>query len=149
MISRCARTFRRAALPAGHRALLGALGLLALAACSASVDALPDSRAQRADPARSASDGEVLGANGQSPQDTLEGSPTNEHAAPGSPEDPATEAHERLDAEECIETDGRIPDTATPAEATDAPPTGAPATPGAEHTKRRVCPKLKSERTGD
>jgi hypothetical protein len=32
---------------------------------------------------RSASDGEVMGANGQSVEDTLEGSPTNLHAAPG------------------------------------------------------------------
>jgi hypothetical protein len=41
----------------------------------------PEKKAPEA--ARSASDGEVLGAHGQSPSDTLEGSPTNEHAAPG------------------------------------------------------------------
>jgi hypothetical protein len=38
---------------------------------------------RRPEPARSASDGEVLGAHGQSPEDTLEGSPTNLHPAPG------------------------------------------------------------------
>lgn len=38
---------------------------------------------KRPEPARSASDGEVLGAHGQSPEDTLQGSPTNEHPAPG------------------------------------------------------------------
>ena len=35
------------------------------------------------DPPRSASDGEVMGANKQSPSETLEASPTNEHLAPG------------------------------------------------------------------
>jgi hypothetical protein len=35
------------------------------------------------DPPRSASDGEVMGANKQAPGDTLEASPTNEHLAPG------------------------------------------------------------------
>lgn len=35
------------------------------------------------DPPRSASDGEVMGANKQSPGETLEASPTNEHLAPG------------------------------------------------------------------
>jgi hypothetical protein len=35
------------------------------------------------DPPRSASDGEVMGANKQSPDETLQASPTNEHLAPG------------------------------------------------------------------
>jgi hypothetical protein len=35
------------------------------------------------DPPRSASDGEVMGANKQSPSETLEASPTNDHLAPG------------------------------------------------------------------
>jgi hypothetical protein len=35
------------------------------------------------DPPRSASDGEVMGANKQAPGETLEASPTNEHLAPG------------------------------------------------------------------
>jgi hypothetical protein len=38
---------------------------------------------KRPEPARSASDGEVLGAHGQSPEDTLEASPTNLHPATG------------------------------------------------------------------
>jgi hypothetical protein len=59
---------------------------VALAGCAASATPLEEPRhpeKKRPEPARSASDGEVLGAHGQSPEDTLEGSPTNEHAAPG------------------------------------------------------------------
>lgn len=41
----------------------------------------PDKR--RPEPARSASDGEVLGANRQAPEDTLEGSATTAHPGPG------------------------------------------------------------------
>jgi hypothetical protein len=35
------------------------------------------------EPARSAADGEIIGANRQAPEDTIEGSLTNEHPAPG------------------------------------------------------------------
>jgi hypothetical protein len=38
---------------------------------------------KRPEPARSASDGEILGANRQAPEDTLEASVTNEHGAAG------------------------------------------------------------------
>jgi hypothetical protein len=59
---------------------------------------------KRPEPARSASDGEILGANRQAPEDTLEASVTNEHGAAGwAHEDdgvpaavPAVEAKERL-----------------------------------------------------
>ena len=59
---------------------------------------------KRPEALRSASDGEVMGASQQAPADTLEGSLTNEHAAPRSPhaEEHAEEAHERLDYDECI-----------------------------------------------
>jgi hypothetical protein len=63
-----------------------AAGLVLLAGCSASSSPAEEPRypeKRRPEPARSASDGEVLGAHGQSPEDTLEGSPTNEHPAPG------------------------------------------------------------------
>jgi hypothetical protein len=178
MINRCARTVRAAALPGQRRPSIrerstlvssarrsaglhvppalhvlpwmGLLAALALAACAGGMDTVPESRAQRAEPARSASDGEVLGANRQSPQDTLEGSLTNEHAAP-SHEGPAAEAHQRLDTEECIENDGRIPTEAVDAPGADAPAAGAPAAgaqpAAAQPARRRVCPKLESERS--
>jgi hypothetical protein len=68
------------------RALSGLIGIaLALAACAPAAGKeeprYPEKR--RPPPLRSASDGEVMGANGQSPEDTLEGSPTNLHPAPG------------------------------------------------------------------
>ena len=58
----------------------------ALAACGGSAGLNEEPRyPEKRRPAtlRSASDGEVMGANGQSPEDTLEGSPTNLHPAPG------------------------------------------------------------------
>ena len=58
----------------------------ALAGCSAPAGGNEEPRypeKKRPEPLRSASDGEVMGANRQSPEDTLEGSPTNEHPAPG------------------------------------------------------------------
>jgi hypothetical protein len=57
-----------------------------LAGCSAPASHGEEPRypeKKRPEPLRSASDGEVMGANRQSPEDTLEGSPTNEHPAPG------------------------------------------------------------------
>lgn len=65
---------------------------------------------KRPEPARSASDGEVLGAQQQSPEDTLEGSLTNEHAAPNPREE--REGHS-LEAEPCVEprADGTLPAT--------------------------------------
>lgn len=56
---------------------------------------------KRPEPLRSASDGEVMGASQQAPEDTLEGSLTTGHAAPKGPRAEAEEAHERLEHEEC------------------------------------------------
>jgi hypothetical protein len=102
-----------------------ALGLVACAGGAAGTnDRYPEKK--HPEPARSASDDEVLGASEQSPSDTLEGSLTNEHSAPRSPhaeEPPNVAAHERLEEEECIE--------ASKAE---------PLAPGAERRKRPVCP---------
>src|SRR3954452_9326053 len=59
---------------------------LALGACSPAPvnNQEPRYPEKRRPPAlRSASDGEVMGANRQSIDDTLEGSPTNQHPAPG------------------------------------------------------------------
>jgi len=82
---------------------------------------------KRPDAPRSASDDEVLGAQRQDPADTLEGSLTNEHAAAGSPhaEEPAEEAHERLEYEECVEANQEAARAAS--------------APGAEARRRPVC----------
>jgi hypothetical protein len=87
---------------------------------------------KRPDAPRSASDDEVLGAQRQDPADTLAGSLTTGHAAPGSPhaEEPAEEAHERLEYEQCVEA-SKAPVT------TGAAPTGENA---GEPRKRPVCP---------
>jgi len=84
-------------------ALAAALGLACAGGGAAPSDRYPEKK--RPEPARSASDDEVLGAHRQDPADTLEGSLTNEHAAPRSPhaEEPAEAAHERLEHEECVE----------------------------------------------
>lgn len=80
------------------------------------------------DAPRSASDGEVLGAQRQDPADTLEGSLTTGHAAPRSPhaEEPAEAAHEQLEYEQCVEENQAA--------------TQAAATPGGAARKKRVCP---------
>jgi hypothetical protein len=65
---------------------------------------------KRPEPARSASDGEILGAQKQSPEETLEGSLTNEHAAPN----PRDEREEKsAQPEPCVEPrpDGTLPAT--------------------------------------
>lgn len=87
---------------------------------------------KRPDAPRSASDDEVLGAQRQDPADTLAGSLTTNHAAPGSPhaEEPAEAAHERLDFEQCVEA-SKAPVT------TGVAPNGANA---GEPRKRPVCP---------
>lgn len=86
---------------------------------------------KRPDAPRSASDGEVLGAQRQDPADSLAGSLTTEHGAPRSPhaEEPAEAAHERLEHEQCVEASKAAPAGATPA----AAGTGEP-------RKRPVCP---------
>ncbi|HTV21020.1 MAG TPA: hypothetical protein VMG12_20180 [Polyangiaceae bacterium] len=108
-------------------------GLLAsglLLACAGSTantnDRYPEEK--RPDAPISASDGEVLGAHEQDPADTLEGSLTNEHGAARSPhaEEPAEEARERLEYEECVEANQEASKAAL--------------TPGAEARKKPVCP---------
>lgn len=70
-------------------------------ACSGATSAGRYPEKKRPEPARSASDGEILGAQGQSPEDTLEASLTNEHAAPN----PRKEDHDERagDSEPCAE----------------------------------------------
>ena len=65
---------------------------------------------KRPEPARSASDGEILGAQRQSPEDTLEGSLTNEHGAPNPHEE---RAEKNPEPEPCVEPrpDGTLPAT--------------------------------------
>src|SRR5262245_39050878 len=82
---------------------------------------------KRPEPLRSASDGEVMGANEQSPEDTLEGSLTTGHAAPKGPRAEAEEAHQRLDHEECEEENQKPPEPS--ADGTAAAP-----------KKKRLCP---------
>jgi hypothetical protein len=77
-----------------HAVELG-VGVAALVALAASGCAAPQTAPEKPpsyfrsptldyqDPPRSASDGEVMGANKQAPGETLEASPTNEHLAPG------------------------------------------------------------------
>jgi len=89
-------------------ALAVGLGALApLAGCAAGAEGTSERypEKKRPEPLRSASDGEVMGADEISPEDRLEASPTNEHGAATSPhaEQPATEAHERLEYEQCLE----------------------------------------------
>jgi len=77
---------RRIQRPLRSGTALGLLGVaLALAGCTRSTsNEEPRYPEKRRPPAlRSASDGEVMGAHGQAPEDTLEGSPTNLHAAHG------------------------------------------------------------------
>ena len=87
--------------------LLGATLVMACAGSAATGNA-PGERypeKKRPEPLRSASDGEVMGAQRQSPADTLEGSLTNEHPAPRSPhtEAPTQKTRERLEYERCLE----------------------------------------------
>jgi hypothetical protein len=92
---------------------------LALGACSpAPVNnqepRYPEKR--RPPPLRSASDGEVMGANRQSIDDTLEGSPTNEHPAPGWEGEKG--AAERAKESDCVpesaQANGTTPATTAP-----------------------------------
>src|SRR6188768_2583520 len=105
---------------------LGAL-LLACAGATAGADGrYPEEK--RPDAPISASDGKVLGASEQDPSDTLDASLTNEHVAMRSPhaEEPAEEAHERLEHEECVEANEQA--------------AKAEAALGAEPRKRQHCP---------
>lgn len=89
---------------------------------------------KRPEPLRSASDGEVMGANQQAPEDTLEGSLTTGHAAPKGPRAEAEEAHERLEHEECEAANQQpVPS----ADGSVAPP------------KRKLCPPAPPVRSDD
>lgn len=77
---------------------------------------------------RSASDGEVMGANRQSIDDTLEGSPTNQHPAPGWEGEKG--AAERAKDADCV------PEAQT-ASATTPAPNGRP-------RSGKPCPKPKT-----
>jgi hypothetical protein len=130
-------------------------GLLSLslawgAGCAGGSGAGAESRypeKRRPPPARSASDGEVLGANRQAPEDTLEALPTNQHPAKGwVVEDgelvPEREARQRAAATEAAlaDCDPKAPDPAssphgtpgsTPAASTPAASTPAASSPAA------------------
>jgi hypothetical protein len=90
---------------------------------------------KRPEPLRSASDGEVMGANQQSPEDTLEGSLTTGHGAPKGPHAEAEEAHQRLEHEECEEANMR---PVANADGTVAPP-----------KKKKLCPPAPPARSED
>jgi hypothetical protein len=110
--------------------LSGALGACAGAA-PAEASRYPEKK--RPEPLRSASDGEVLGASQQSPEDTLEGSLTTGHAAPKGPraETPEAEAQPPLGPDDCDEAPQRPPlvgsGSAQPKKKRDCPPPPPPA----------------------
>lgn len=105
---------------------LGALLFACAGGAAGTTDRYPEEK--RPDAPISASDGKVLGASEQDPSDTLEASLTNEHGAARSPhaEEPADEARERLEHEQCVEAN----QAAAKAEAAL----------GAEPRKRQLCP---------
>lgn len=109
---------------------------LAAAGCAGGAGATSERypEKKRPEPARSASDGEVLGAHRQSPEDTLDSSLTNLHSAPASPHADSHEAHERLEYEQCLEEN-----RAAEAE---------PAADG-KGKKKRICQPPPEPRTGD
>lgn len=113
--------------------LVGLAAVAPLAGCAAgggTSERYPEKK--RPEPLRSASDGQIMGADQISPEDRLEVSPTNEHAAATSPhaEQPAAEAHERLDYEECLEAQSRPAEVGTDGKPAKkpvcTPPEGAP-----------------------
>ena len=115
-------------------ALAVGVGALApLAGCAAGGAATSERypEKKRPEPLRSASDGQVMGADQISPEDRLEASPTNEHGAATSPhaEQPSVEAHERLEYEQCLEANKTAevgPDGKPVKKAVCRPPEGAP-----------------------
>jgi hypothetical protein len=117
---------RRHLLAPAFAALLGALLLACAGGAAGTSGRYPEEK--RPDAPISASDGKVLGASEQDPSDTLDASLTNEHGAARSPhaEEPAEEAHERLEYDECVQAN----EAAAKAEAA----------PGAEPRKRPLCP---------
>jgi hypothetical protein len=76
--------FRRQGRARSTEALVGLVLLAALVlGCGGSDRSSLQPQTRQPERPRSASDGEVIGANGQAPEDTLEGSLTNEHPPPG------------------------------------------------------------------
>jgi|SRR5690349_15740669 len=114
--------------------LVGLAAVAPLAGCAAGGAATSERypEKKRPEPLRSASDGQVMGADQISPEDRLEVSPTNEHGAATSPhaEQPAAEAHERLDYEQCLEAQSRPAEVGTDGKPVKkpvcTPPEGAP-----------------------
>src|SRR5689334_3898347 len=107
---------------------------LALGACSPAPVTNQEPRypeKRRPPPLRSASDGEIMGANRQSIDDTLEGSPTNEHPAPGWEGEKG--AAERAKDSDCV------PESTQPG-ATPAPTTA----PNGRPRSGKPCPKPKT-----
>jgi hypothetical protein len=103
---------------------------------------------KRPEPARSASDGEVLGANRQDPEDTLEASPTNEHPAAGwdHEDDGMPEEEAGGPARPRLPANPPAADTAAPLQPPDCVPRGAPASAEAARARadgrrpRPTCP---------
>ena len=134
-------------------ALLPFVGLPALG-CAGSAEPSAEPRypeKRRPPPLRSASDGEILGADGVAPEDRLEASPTNEHPAKGwvvedgklMPEKEVQhrhEAHRRAgytdDAKEGSKTEPDCEPAPAPAGAAPVTTTGTPG----DGRKRKPCP---------
>jgi hypothetical protein len=104
---------------------------------------------KRPEPARSASDGEILGANRQAPDDTLEASVTNEHGAAGWAEEddgvpppvPVVEGKERLSPPV-----GKVPSRDSQLKPPDCIPLGArPTSEPAGEVRKPVCPPSPSQ----
>jgi hypothetical protein len=126
---------------------------VALAQACAGADSAGESsrypEKKRPEPARSASDGEILGANQQAPEDTLEASVTNEHGAAGwAHEDdgvpapvPAVEAKERLSPPV-----GEVPPRDPQLKPPDCIPLGTrPTSEPAGQARKPVCPPSPSQ----
>jgi hypothetical protein len=118
--------FARLVRAGAGAAWLGALLLGCAGGAGGTSGRYPEEK--RPGPPISASDGKVLGASEQDPSDTLDASLTNEHGAMRSPhaEEPAEDARERLEREDCVEAN----QAALKAETA----------PGAEPRKRQLCP---------
>ena len=110
-----------------------ALGACAPAPVNNQEPRYPEKR--RPPPLRSASDGEVMGANRQSIDDTLEGSPTNLHPAKGWEGEKG--AAERAKDSDCV------PD-ATPANGVNAQTASTSTAPNGHPRSGKPCPKPKA-----
>jgi hypothetical protein len=124
--------------------VLAAGGLMLLAACAGggSGDGGEGryAAAKHPEPTRSASDGEVLGANQQAPADTLEGSVTTAHSAPGWTVEngipvPKSEIQNRSDASDCEPAGAPNPG---------ATESGSAAAGGSAKKKKPICPPAAS-----